>query len=63
MPFHTGTFDFFMGTYQFTIWRGTHAVLALIQDDFDVQFGSEITPWIIECKTGELLPGFHRTCR
>lgn len=55
-PFRTGTFEFFKGTYQFAIWRGTHAVLALIQDDFDVQFGSEITAWIIERGAGDPLP-------
>lgn len=55
-PLHTGTFNFFTGTYQFVVWRGTHAVLALIQDDFDVQFGSEVTAWIIECGAGDPLP-------
>jgi hypothetical protein len=54
--YRTGTFDYFEGSYQFALWRGTHAVLALIQDDFDVQFGSEITAWIIECAAGAPLP-------
>ena len=53
---HTGTFDYFHGTYRFAVWRGTYAVLALIQDDFDIQFGSEITVWIIECAADDPLP-------
>ncbi len=44
--------------YQFAVWRGSHAVMALIQDDFDIQFGSEITAWIIECGEGDPLPDF-----
>ena len=55
-PARTGTFDFFEGTYQFAMWRGAHAVLALLQDDFDIQFGSEISAWIIECRAGDPPP-------
>jgi hypothetical protein len=55
-PGHTGTFEYFHGTYRFCVWRGAHAVLALIQDDFDVLFGSEITAWIIECAADDPLP-------
>jgi hypothetical protein len=37
--------------YSFSLWSGDDAVFALVQDEFDIQFGMDVTLWIFPAGT------------
>jgi len=42
--------------YSYSAWRGERGVLFLVQDDFDIQFGSEITAWLAPADRRDPIP-------
>jgi hypothetical protein len=42
--------------YSYSAWRGQRGVLFLVQDDFDIIFGSEISVWLAPREPQEPIP-------
>lgn len=47
--------------YFYALWRGERGFLVLQQDELDIQFGFDVSIWILAEKKGEALPSFPLT--
>jgi hypothetical protein len=47
--------------YSYAVWRAKRGFLALQQDELDIQFGFDISIWVLAARDGEALPSFPLT--
>jgi hypothetical protein len=47
--------------YSYAVWRGERGFVVLQQDELDVQFGFDISVWVLSGSKGEKLPSFPLT--
>jgi hypothetical protein len=47
--------------YSYAVWRGERGFVVLQQDELDIQFGFDISVWVLSGRTGEKLPSFPLT--
>lgn len=60
-PLATGTYEHGHRPgwpYRYGVWRGGHAFFIVMQDEIDIQFGMDVSIWLLGRNEGELLPSF-----
>jgi hypothetical protein len=48
-------------SYSYAVWRGGRGFLVLQQDEMDIQFGFDLSLWVLSARDGETLPTFPLT--
>lgn len=60
-PFEWGTYSYHRSpdwTYGYAVWWGERALFILLQDEFDIQFGRDVSIWLWGRREGEGVPSF-----
>jgi hypothetical protein len=60
-PFGTGTYEYRHRPgwpYSYAVWPGERAFFIILQDEIDIQFGMDVSIWLLGRQEGDPLPSF-----